>query len=280
MAPRRVPGQCRSGCPENAPRPTPGTAATPVNRPLDSPTHRVFVALASPWHLPRSRHAFDELQPLFLYARGRAAQNPAAPVATVLARLQATGVQEHRDQLPTPSNSSTHTAAKSKDSSSRQTRTRLQQTNSPGALLSCTPPVSRWLGSPFPPHAREHGGADEEIDNIIAGVALSRWHQLDAPAQPSIQIGRSLQREPDLVSIRVLDIDATSPRRIRRFTPNEAARSPRPHVRRGHWRGQRVGHHRQEIRLIWVRATTVDTTGTPANQVYTLRRPARSQSGS
>jgi hypothetical protein len=69
--------------------------------------------------------------------------------------------------------------------------------------------------------------------------------------------------------VRVVDIDTTSPDHTAANKRN-AASSPRPHLRRGHWRRQLAGPGRTQIRWTWVRATTVNTTHPTAGQVYVL----------
>jgi hypothetical protein len=253
----------------------PQARSLPPETDLRLPHPLMFVAFAAPWHLePRPGHGSTEWQTEQMYARGSAAQTARGSLVDVLGRLQATGLTR-RDELPTP--------------------LELLETrggNVEGLLLTANPDgtptdefawclvVNHPCGFPLArltiPASRERTQWRAQVDNIVAGVCLSQWHEPTAPltaADSDRGVGPAATALDD---VRVLDIDATSPRRLPRPALNPT-RPSRPHLRRGHWRQQRVGHHREHCRWTWVRATTVNAAWSPANQVYTLRTadPAR-----
>jgi hypothetical protein len=195
-------------------------------------------------------------------------------LATHLARLQATGLTD-RAQFPTPLEALDHFGGVVE-----------------GLLLTAHPDGTprddfAWciaIGHPsgFPlaritvPASRTASGWRTQVDNITAGIALSCWHD-PLPASPPPSATPSTRQTDqhatvaDASIVRVLDIDATSP--PSRPNPSaEPGHSAQPHLRRGHFRKQRVGPARQERRWTWVRPTTVNGNPPALTQVYLLRK--------
>jgi hypothetical protein len=259
------------------PQARPLPAATDIRLPYPV----VFAAFASPWRIEPRRpgelpDALVTAQLLMLYARGRAAAFAPANLATHLARLQATGLKD-RTQLPTPLQALDHFGGLVE-----------------GLLLTAHPDGTprdefAWciaIGHPsgFPiaritiPASRTASHWQTQMTNITAGIALSCWHNplpTPAPASASRAIPPADQDTTfaDTAAVQVLDIDATSPPPSRANPSADPSHSARPHLRRGHWRQQRVGTRRRETRWTWIRPTTVNGTPGAVNQVYTLRRP-------
>jgi hypothetical protein len=257
--------------------------AYPQARPLPADTDirlpypLVLAALATAWRIePRTGELPADLaiaQPLMLHARGAAANVSPAPLATHLARLQATGLTD-RAQFPTPLEALDHFGGVVE-----------------GLLLTAHPDGTprddfAWciaIGHPsgFPlaritvPASRTASGWRTQVDNITAGIALSRWHDpLPAPPPPATTPPTRQADQDATVAdasiVRLLDIDATSP--PARMNPAaEPSHSARPHLRRGHWRQQRVGTGRHDQRWTWVRPTTVNGSPPEIDQIYLLR---------
>jgi hypothetical protein len=249
----------------------PQARALPPDTDLRLPYPTVFAALAAPWRIePRAGElpaTIAGAQLLMLHARGHPAKVAPANLATHLTRLKATDLNS-RDDLPTPLEALDHfgghveglllTAA---------------DDGTPGDAFAWCIAIGHPSGFPIArvtiPASRAASTWRTQVDNTIAGIALSCWHEPLAPA------GRALPapdgEDPTAAdTIRVLDIDATSPP-APRDASTELTRNTRPHLRRGHWRQQRVGQGRQDRRWTWVRPTTVNGGASAANQVYTLR---------
>jgi hypothetical protein len=237
----------------------------------------VFAAFASPWRIeshPDQTDAPTVALTLMLYARGASATNSPDQLATVLARLQATGLTQ-RDQLPT--------ALEVLDACGGTVEGLLLTANVDGKPLddfawcvAITHPSGLPLARVAIPATRNRSSWRTQVDNIITGIALSCWHQPAALApQPGSTIStadgdrtETAQVQP---AVRVIDIDATSP-----GTPsarrNDHRSHARPHLRRGHWRRQRTGRGRTNISWTWIRPTTVNGTSGSTDQVYVLPR--------
>jgi hypothetical protein len=235
------------------------------------PYPAVFAVFSAGWQL--EAHRTGELPPqlataqlLMLHARGRAATLNPMVLSGYLLRLQATGLMD-RGELPTPLEA-------------------LEAFGGvvDGLLLYANPDGTprdefAWciaIGHPtgFPiaritvPASRTTTSWRTQIDNITAGIALSCWHDPAAATDPA---GRQTNPEPGPadVAIHVLDIDATSPP-VRASQTTDPAYSTRPHLRRGHWRQQRVGEGRRETRWTWIRPTAVNGRPATLDQVYVL----------
>jgi hypothetical protein len=256
----------------------PHARALPTDTDIRLPYPLVFAAFSSPWRVePRAGELPSTLataQLLMIHARGRATKYAPVNLSTYLARLQATGLED-RAELPTPLET-------------------LDQFGGvvEGLLLTAGPDGTpgdefAWciaIGHPsgFPiaritiPASRAASGWRTQIANIIAGIALSCWHE--PLAAPTLSTATPPTQPTDqnttfaTSAVRVLDVDATSPPPSRTSPSAEPAHSARPHLRRGHWRQQRVGAGRQERRWTWVRPTAVNGMPTAVDQVYVLRR--------
>jgi hypothetical protein len=271
--------------PETAPvpfwLPVEHAVAYPQARPLPPgtddrlPYPAVFAAFATGWRIDPDRTGdlppeLATAQLLMLYARGQAARYAPANLATHLARLQGAGLTG-RTQLPTPLEA-------------------LDQFGGvvEGLMLLAHPDGTprdefAWciaVGHPtgFPiaritvPASRTVSAWRGQVDNITAGIALSCWHEplatttsaaVRGPADPDDELAAA-------TAVRILDIDATSPP-SRPDRPDDPSSTTRPHLRRGHWRQQRVGQGRRETRWTWVRATTVSGLPATIEQIYVLR---------
>ncbi|MEU7906332.1 hypothetical protein [Actinoplanes sp. NPDC049118] len=253
----------------------PHARALPAGTDLRLPFSLVFAAFAAPWQLPPSSDPLPEslravLGPM-LYARGHAADTAAPSLEKVLYRLQAAGVTD-RDMLPTPLQALHHFGGAveglllTADTDGR-----------PGDEFAWCLTIAHPWGPPLAriavPARRSRTHWRREVDAIIAGVALSSWHQ------PHILPSRAPvpRQASDVVdsTVHILDVDATSPPAARRRTPS-AGRGPRSHLRRGHFRRYPRRADDPHAPWCWVRPTTVNGTPGTANQVYTLTRPNRS----
>jgi hypothetical protein len=230
----------------------------------------VFAAFAAPWQLrptrPRPIDAVATAHLLMLHARGITHAEP-EPLHDVLSRLQATDLD--RDDLPTP--------LETIDSFGGLVEGLLLVADADGTprdefawCLTIQHPLGVPLGRIVVPAARSQSRWRSAVDNIIAGIALSSWHEpVDLHTTTT---SRTRDGDTDLIAagtdIYVLDIETTSPHRPVETTA--AGRRHRPHLRRGHWRRQRTGPGRTQLRWTWVRATTVNTARSAAPQVYRL----------
>ena len=257
--------------------------AYPQARPLPEgtdirlPFPLVFAAFATPWRIEPLADDFPadliSTQLVMLHARGRAANVPGASLATHLARLQATGLTD-RNKLPTP--------LEALDRFGGVVEGLLLAANQDGTpkdefawCIAIGHPIGLPIARITIPASRTANGWRTEVDNITAGIAFSCWHDplpSEAPStrQPSRHTGRLLARTADIPAVRVLDIDATSPQQQRNNSAQPATNA-RPHLRRGHFRKQRVGPGRQDRRWTWVRPTTVNGGSSQADKIYLLR---------
>jgi hypothetical protein len=251
----------------------PQARALPTGADIRLPYPLVFAAFSAPWRIEPCAGAFPEAlataQPLMIHTRGCAAKYAPANLSSYLARLQATGIKD-RAELPT--------ALEALDHFGGVVEGLLLTADSDGTPAD----EFAWciaIGHPsgFPiaritiPASRAASGWCIQIANITAGIALSCWHE---PA-PSTAPPRTQPGDQDTIfatsAVHVLDVDATSPPSSRTSPSPEPSYSARPHLRRGHWRQQRVGVGRQERRWTWVRPTAVNGTPIAVDQVYLLR---------
>ncbi|WIX84271.1 hypothetical protein QRX50_20730 [Amycolatopsis carbonis] len=252
----------------------PAARALPDEVELRLPFPTVFAVLSTPWRIEpnhENKHPMLDGHPLFTYARGRLGTDLAPPeLGDVLTRLQATGLAE-RDDLPSP--------LEFLDGYGGYVEGVLLTADDhgvPGDDVAWCVAIYHPTGLPLArvaiPASRTRAQWRRPLGNLIAGIALSCWHEAqDLPARlsdhPAPGIGAPLV---DTGELHVLDIDATSPRRT--HDPAETAGpGVRPHLRRGHWRDQPVGPGRRERRWTWVRSTTVHGSLTGGGQVYVLR---------
>ena len=285
LVPFWVPGDYCAAFPAARPLP-PGTV-------LRLPFPTVFACFATPWTLPP--HPEPELDAgrgssagaahrtrtaewpytAMLHGRGRAHHGAAPTLETVLLPLQAAVTD--RAELPTP----------------LQVAAELG-THIDGLILTAHPDGTprdefAWcLSIPHPwgttlarivvPASRRRTAWRDQIDNMIAAIALSAWHPTDHEPEPRPAVGEPTPcpsaEERAGIAVRILDIDATTTQHPATRPGHATVRQS--HLRRGHWRRQRVGASRAATRWTWVRPTTVNPTGAPtAAQVYRL--PAVSQ---
>jgi hypothetical protein len=262
--------------------------AYPQNRPLPADTDLrlpyplIFATFSAPWRIePRDEElppALATAQLLILHARGRAVTFSPATLAVHLARLQSLGLTE-RSQLPT--------ALEALDYFGGEVEGLLLTADTDGTpgdefawCVAIGHPTNLPLGRIIVPASRATCGWRHQVANVTAGIALSCWHEtLDVPtARPNRQtvgpIGLDMT-VADTAVVRVLDIDATSPSSAGSARPHsrgEPGHVAQPHLRRGHWRRQRVGPRREQQQWTWVRPTTVNGNPSLVNQVYYLRR--------
>ncbi len=135
------------------------------------------------------------------------------------------------------------------------------------------PPLGTALARILVPASRRDTAWRGPVNNILAAIALSSWHPSntdpDTSPSPSTAPDATGHAEPVQTAVRVLDIDTTSPLKNSSTTTRTANRQP--HLRRGHWRHQRVGLHRRDTRWTWVRPTTVNLSSSSLSiQIYRL----------
>jgi hypothetical protein len=243
---------------------------------LRLPYPLVFAAFAEPWRLEPAHEpdpgAVDAVQALMFCARGRAATGQCAPLYAVLARLQATGIVDRRD-LSTP--------LEVLDAFGGIVEGLLLTADPDGTpgddiawCLAINHPCGLPLGRVAVPASRARNGRRTQVHDIIAGIALSCWHQptgvANGPGRPSSgERDRDTNIEPD-AAVHILDIDATSPQLPTRGPNEPTGRSPRPYLCRGHWRRSPTAESPDRTRWIWVRPTTVNGTNANINQLYVL----------
>ncbi|MGC1215566.1 MAG: hypothetical protein WA890_30460 [Micromonospora sp.] len=256
----------------------PQTRPLPAGTDIRLPYPVVLATFAAPWRIePRAGDlpaALATVSLLMLHARGCAAYISSPSLATVLARLQATGLTD-RTQLPTP--------LEALDQFGGVVEGLLLTADSDGRprdefawCIAVGHPSGFPIARITVPASRAASGWRTQIANITAGIALSCWHE---PIGAPIPSAATRQRPPfdqnttgATAALRVLDIDATSPPPPSRAKPSaEPSHDARPHLRRGHWRQQRVGPGRRHRRWTWVRPTTVNGNSTLVDQVYVLR---------
>jgi hypothetical protein len=244
----------------------------PADTDLRLPHPLVFAAFAAPWRIqPRSNQAHASIQTLLMYARGNASHAGPETVDTVLGRLQSTGLT-HRADLPTPLELLDHYGG--------TVEGLLLAANNDGTpaddfawCLAIYQPCGFPLARIAVPASRAKTQWRQQVDNLIAGIALSSWHEHDheRAARGDAPTQDHPQQAHDDTAIRILDIDATSPHTTRPDDHQTSGRISRPHLRRGHWRRVPAGPQRRDRRWTWVRATTVNAGYVSSNQVYVLR---------
>lgn len=257
----------------------------PAGTPLRLPFSRVFACFADPWSLPPHPDSPDDgagashggaaeagtrtwPYPAMLHARGRAHRNDAPTLERVLHRLQAWTVD--RSGLHTPLQVAAQLGARVEG---------LVFTAEPDGTphdafawcLKLPHPWGATLARILVPASRQASAWRTPVDNLLAALALSSWHPIDSAfPQPGDASNRpappTVDRPP--VEVRVLDIDTTAA--ARHGSRSDGGVSRQPHLRRGHWRQQRVGTGRRDTRWTWVRSTTVNPGGFFATQVYRL----------
>lgn len=257
----------------------PAARPLPPEVDLRLPFPLVYASLSSSWRIEANRqpytdnHFLNELQMLLLFARGRAAYGPST-LEEVLGRLQALGLDD-RAALPTP--------LEFLDAFGGYVDGLLLTADKDGIpcdefawCVVVNHPLGFELGRWIVPASRARSGWRRQVDNVIAGIALSCWHEaiaLPARAAERGPIARFAVTDDDPEGLRVLDIDATSPAQQNTHgDPASPGHSVRPHLRRGHWRDQRVGQGRNERRLTWVRPSAVHGGLGGSHQIYVLRR--------
>jgi hypothetical protein len=166
-----------------------------------------------------------------LYARSRAAHGQAETLSTVLNRLHAAGSIERKDP-PTPLQAVSHYGG--------QVEGVILTANADGEpeddfawCIAIGHPTGLPLGRIAVPASRSRTAWRTQIDNLLAGVALSSWHE---PGEaPSSRAGAGARHDVEKydpeVTVRVLNIDDTSPASLP--SPKEGSgQTPRPHLRR------------------------------------------------
>lgn len=129
------------------------------------------------------------------------------------------------------------------------------------------------------------------VDNLTAVVAWAQWHEPDQST--SLPVGMTPAEVEDLLlsqdfqrnakragpGIRVIDVGTTH--RARSSTQDDGGRDGghgtpvAPHIRRGHWRRQRFGTGREQVKRIRIAPVLVNAhRGDIAPRVYRLRRGA------
>jgi len=238
---------------------------------LRLPYPDTFVAFAAPWEL--KPEPVDELAPddvlrtLMLYARGRAAAGKAETLDTVLSRLHAAGHID-RDELPTPLQALGHFGG-----SVEGLIFTADQNGHPEDEFAWCIAVNHPTGLPLArivvPASRAQTVWRHQVDSVLAGVALSCWHE--PYDRESLNAARAItagDANGEDLAVHILDVDATSPTATQ--SDRRSGHTPRAHLRRGHWRRQRVGPGGSETRWTWVRPTTVGGSTTATRQVYVL----------
>ena len=272
-------------------------AAFPTARPLPAatvlrlPFPTVFACFATAWTLPPhpdpgpstgAAHKTDWPYPAMLHGRGRAHQRTAhqrtAPtLEAVLLPLEA--VVTDRAGLPTPLQVAAELGA--------QVDGLILSAHPDGTprdefawCLSIPHPWGTTLARILVPASRRRTAWRDQVDNMIAALALSAWHPTKPEPESHSEVGGPHPEVGEYPSpptqqctgmgVRVLDIDATTTPRHPATRPGHST-ARQSHLRRGHWRRQRVGAGRQATCWTWVRPTTVNPAGTPTGaQVYRL----------
>ncbi|MET9265226.1 hypothetical protein [Amycolatopsis sp. NPDC004079] len=262
--------------------PTEHCSGFPAARPLPEgvdvrlPFPTVYAALSTPWTLepnPEAAHPLLNAHPLFAYARGKLGTDLDPPtLATVLSRLQATGLDD-RSELPSPLE-----FLDGYGGAVEGVLLTADDRGVPGDDIAWCMSIHHPMGMPLAriaiPASRARSRWRRQLDNLVAGIALSCWHEARAlPPRLSDRaagIGPSAIADPG--DLHVLDIDATSPRRAHPG-PDDPGDGPgvRAHLRRGHWRDQHVGPGRRARRWTWVRSAAVHGGLDGGGQVYVLR---------
>jgi hypothetical protein len=162
----------------------PQAHALPTGTPLRLPYPAVFVALASPWQLnptaAEESPPSDAIRTLMLYARGRAARGQAETLATVLNRLHAAGPIDRTD-LPTPLQAVSHYGGQVEGVILTADRDGVPEDDF-AWCIAIGHPTGLPLGRIAVPASRANTAWRTQIDNVLAGIALSSWHEPgDAP---------------------------------------------------------------------------------------------------
>ncbi|MFG1642655.1 hypothetical protein ACGFMK_20380 [Amycolatopsis sp. NPDC049252] len=251
----------------------PAARALPDEVDLRLPFPAVFAVLSTPWridpHPDAGTHPLLSQHPLFMHARGRLGDDLMPPtLEEVLGRLQATGLTDRGD-LPSPLEFLDRYGGYVEG-----VLLTADEHGVPGDDIAWCVVIYHPMGMPLGritiPASRRHATWRQQVDNLIAGIALSCWHEtttLPARLTGKPRIGAATT---DPGALHVIDIDATSPHRAHPDGEENGA-AVRPHLRRGHWRHQRIGHERRERRWTWVRATAVHGGSAGRGQVYILR---------
>lgn len=261
-----LPAEQRFGYPHGEP--------LPADAPLRLPYPAIFVGFATPWELPASpgdADALDDsLRTFVFYARGRAARSRPETLERVLRRLNAIPNFDRSD-LPTPLE-----MVRQYGGTVEGLILTADDEGKPSdqfAWCIAIPLPDGFFAGRITVPANVHKTTwRTQVQNVIAGIALSCWHQPLDPITP-VPGQRTATRSAEGVlvdlDVRILDIDATSPpRRTEHY--RRQGRSTRAHIRRGHWRRQRTGHGRTETHWRWIRPTTVSGTRQMATPVYVL----------
>lgn len=245
----------------------PRAAALPEGVDLRLPFGVVCAVFEEPWELPATGSPDDVMHTALLFARG----TTTGKIQTLDDHLLRIPVP--RAELATPLELIEHLGA-----SVEGLLFRADDTHHPcdefAWCLRLRHPWGLPLGRIVVPARRSLTTWRAAVDNVLAGVCLSRWHPAPGhtPHLPnqSRGVGDPAQPGTDDADVRVLDIGATSPDRARIGDGRSVRR--RAHFRSGTWRWQWVGPGRTHQRPTWVRDTTVRGTGTIGHQVYRLPR--------
>lgn len=145
------------------------------------------------------------------------------------------------------------------------------------------------LGRFVVPALRSTTGYRDVVDNLTAVVAWAQWHEPDQST--AVPMGVSPEDLVDYISsadfqrnakragagIRVVDVGATHRGTVSRSASDRETSDVHvtPHIRRGHWRRQRFGQGREQIKRIRIAPVLVNAhRGDIAPRVYRLRRMA------
>jgi hypothetical protein len=270
--------QWRCGDPVPVPFALPAEHASgfPQARPLPDgvdvrlPYPAMFASLADGWRV-EARHdgplPADRVvqQLLMLHARGQAARYRPGNLSTYLTRLEALG-RTGRDALPTPLEA-VELFGGVVEGLMLFSDERGVPDDEFGWCIAVGHPSGLPIARIVVPASRVASKWGDQVGNVIAGVALSCWHE---PLPAVVPQQRRQPGAPEPVTapgVHVLNIDATSPSSA---SPAGEGGSTRPHLRRGHWRRLDAHVPVDLTQWTWVRATTVN--GIPATQppVYVL----------
>lgn len=240
---------------------------------LHLPFPLVFARFNNPWQISAAATATQGIltRPFALmHARGEPATDPTPPqLQTVLHRMHALGLDD-RDMLPTP--------LRTLDVYGGEVEGLLLAADSdghPADEFAWCIAIGSAFGLPLAriaiPARRSQARWGAQVTNIITALALSTWHRTNHPptSTHSTAIDGGIPAG-DEVDVHVLDIETTAPRRNH---PEPAGdRHVAPHLRRGHWRRQRVGAGRATTEWTWVRPTSINGGPASINQIYRLPR--------
>lgn len=247
----------------------PRATALPDELDLRLPFRAVTAMFETPWNLPATRPDDQVAHTRLLFARGRAT-DPARPLEDHLMRI----LPVPRAELLSPLELVERLGARVEGLVYRADPDH-RPTDEFAWCLALHHPWGLPLGRVVIPASRAATRWRVAVDNMLAGVCLSRWHT-PAPAAVLEPASGGDHRPPaagEVGEVRVLDVDATSPARSRVGSPR-ATGARRAHLRRGTWRWQWVGPGRAVQRPTWVRDTTVRGTGPLGHQIYRLTHGA------